>query len=596
MGNKEIFISYKSEEFDDALWVKTQLEDKGFSCWMAPMSITGGASYASEIPTAIQHCEVFVLILSNACQKSKWVPRELDQAINANKVIMPFMVEKCGLNDEFNFYLSNVQRYYAYIDRDKSFEKMVSDIKTYLGKNDVIEEPEVAETEEDAPTTEIVEPAKKQPKKTKAKKPKQNTLDKKNKFIFSISAAAAAFAIIVVSCIVALVINSKVVIADVAYKKSDYTITIEDTEISTEDLTKFGEFKDLNFVTLKNCSFKTESLEVLGTLELYELELSNCGLTDAQLSSIDFNALENLEGLNLHGNDKLTDLSVIAPVSDTVENLNVSNIAIKNFDWLKDFTKIKGLYIDNTGANDLSCLLNMAYLEVFSAKDNEISTLNGLTNTTVLKSVDLSNNKLFDVSVLSNSASTLQYVTLDNNTLLNLKALETCVELVEVSANNNKLSSVAWTKNLNKLTKLCLSNNQVNSLDGITQSEQLQILDLSKNKLTKVDGLVFGDDNYVEVNLSDNCINTVKLPTNCHYKTLVLNGNQLQDSSFLDSTDGFKVIFNYFDALDLELLKGSSFSDIYIIDCPTNRKVEIENAHYSINLITAKEIEDIIND
>ena len=40
---QDVFISYKSEEFQEADWVRQKLESGGISCWMAPNSITGGA-------------------------------------------------------------------------------------------------------------------------------------------------------------------------------------------------------------------------------------------------------------------------------------------------------------------------------------------------------------------------------------------------------------------------------------------------------------------------------------------------------------------------------------------------------------------------
>ena len=46
---QDVFISYKSEEFQEADWVRQQLESGG-------ISITGGASYATEIPQAIRSC------------------------------------------------------------------------------------------------------------------------------------------------------------------------------------------------------------------------------------------------------------------------------------------------------------------------------------------------------------------------------------------------------------------------------------------------------------------------------------------------------------------------------------------------------------
>ena len=44
---KDIFISYKSEDIEKARKVRDHLEKDGFSVWMAPDSITGGASYAA---------------------------------------------------------------------------------------------------------------------------------------------------------------------------------------------------------------------------------------------------------------------------------------------------------------------------------------------------------------------------------------------------------------------------------------------------------------------------------------------------------------------------------------------------------------------
>ena len=60
MPNKDVFISYKSDEYAQAIWVKDALETNGISCWMAPMSIPGGSSYAKEIPHAIDGCRVLL--------------------------------------------------------------------------------------------------------------------------------------------------------------------------------------------------------------------------------------------------------------------------------------------------------------------------------------------------------------------------------------------------------------------------------------------------------------------------------------------------------------------------------------------------------
>ena len=137
MANKDVFISYKAEEIEEASWVKSVLESNGISCWMAPSCIPGGSSYAVEIPQAIRQAKVFVLILSSKAQSSQWVSREVDLAINEGKIVLPFMLENCALKDDFNFYLTNVQRYAAYENKLAAAEKMINEIKALVGHSTV---------------------------------------------------------------------------------------------------------------------------------------------------------------------------------------------------------------------------------------------------------------------------------------------------------------------------------------------------------------------------------------------------------------------------------------------------------------------------
>ena len=95
----DVFISYKSEDYEKADWVRSVLKANGISCWMAPESIPGSTSYSTEIPKAIKKCKKFVLILTEKVQKSAWVPKEIDGAVNAEKTIIPFAWEDCPLTD-----------------------------------------------------------------------------------------------------------------------------------------------------------------------------------------------------------------------------------------------------------------------------------------------------------------------------------------------------------------------------------------------------------------------------------------------------------------------------------------------------------------
>ena len=129
---KEVFISYSTIDAINAETVRNILEKNGLSCWMAPRDIPGGSNYTKEIPIAIRNCKVFVLILSKNAQSSQWVLKELDSAVNCGKVILPFMLEECILNDEFNFLLTGTQRYAAYQKKAEALETLISRIRGIL--------------------------------------------------------------------------------------------------------------------------------------------------------------------------------------------------------------------------------------------------------------------------------------------------------------------------------------------------------------------------------------------------------------------------------------------------------------------------------
>jgi len=129
----DIFISYKSEEFEIASLIRSILEANHLSCWMAPQSIPGGSSYAEEINSAISECSVFVLILSEKAQQSKWISKEIDIALNTNKRVMTVLIEDCNITGAFNYYLTDVQRYNAYENMSSALKKLIREVHEHLG-------------------------------------------------------------------------------------------------------------------------------------------------------------------------------------------------------------------------------------------------------------------------------------------------------------------------------------------------------------------------------------------------------------------------------------------------------------------------------
>ena len=288
---QDVFISYKSEEFQEADWVRQQLESGGISCWMAPNSITGGASYATEIPQAIRSCRVFVLILSRRAQLSQWVPKELDQAINCGKIIMPFMLENCPLEDDFSFYLSNVQRYPAYEGREAAMQRMLREIRMLLGCDRA--EPPAEAKKEPAKTP---APAAKEKKTAKVPKESADKKPGKKKWMIPVGVLLAA-----VLAIVLLRLGSNVTIAGTRYDAGITSLRLKEVQLTPEDLSTIAGLKKLGILTMEECAFTGEDLTGLTSATVWELGLPGCTLTEAQAESLDGTGFPKLRSLEISG-------------------------------------------------------------------------------------------------------------------------------------------------------------------------------------------------------------------------------------------------------------------------------------------------------
>lgn len=126
-----VFISYSSKEQKQANFVCNLLREREIDYWIATEHILAGENYAKVIPSAIKKCSCVILLLSQASQQSDYVSNEIDRAINAKKPIFPIKLERCALNDEFDFYLCRCQIVNAFnIEEDAMpLDKILESIK-----------------------------------------------------------------------------------------------------------------------------------------------------------------------------------------------------------------------------------------------------------------------------------------------------------------------------------------------------------------------------------------------------------------------------------------------------------------------------------
>lgn len=627
----EVFISYKAEEYEEANNVRIILEKNGISCWMAPESIKGGLSYAIEIPKAIKECHIFVVILSEKAQNSKWVPREIDQAINYNKIIMPFAIENCPLKDEFNFYLTNVQRFEAYKNKSLAIEKMVSEIKAILNVSDVETSLEKAEVVVPDEEHSINKKPKKEKKKIKKVKKEKTSKNKK---------VVASIVVVLVLSLALMLIGKNMfikseVIAGKEVKVNSTHLIINDVEVITsDDVEKISSLKKINNLSVCNCNISESALQKFVKMDLKNLTLDNCGIDDNMLSKADFSK-SSLTSLNL-SNNKISDLNNIKPLSDTLNDLTIDNNFIKDFSVLEEFDltsfsangtgiknlnflsnykkinnicinnnlvssllplskieSVRSIEVSNNKLKDLKGLENSLYLGFIKADSNQLTSLNDLSNQTKIYFCSFNNNKIEDISILAKFGDDLKTVSLNNNMISDISSLSKCSNVTELYIDNNKIASLSPLENKQNLKKFSAKNNKISDLSFLANCTCISYLNLSDNEISNISSLknVFDKSN-VYVDLSMNRITKFDMPY-VSYSLLNLHGNKIEDFADVFSREIFKLIVDY--SQQIEKFDGiSKIGTMYIVDCPKDKQIKIsELLNYNVSFITSDEIKNI---
>lgn len=122
-----VFVSYSTHDNSkivaDAL--VHYLESNGIRCWYAPRDIATGEAYAVAIERAISKAQCFVLVFSAASDKSKYCMKELNLAVDREKLILPFRIEDRKPTGGMSFYLSNLHWIDAFPSPEKCFGSLL---------------------------------------------------------------------------------------------------------------------------------------------------------------------------------------------------------------------------------------------------------------------------------------------------------------------------------------------------------------------------------------------------------------------------------------------------------------------------------------
>jgi class 3 adenylate cyclase len=105
----QLFISYARKDRDHVLpWVQA-LQALGVSVWMDERGLDGAVLWQQEIVEAIDGCALLLLMLSPTAVGSRSVQREVTLAIEANKPVLPLILEPVQIPAALRYQLAGIQ-------------------------------------------------------------------------------------------------------------------------------------------------------------------------------------------------------------------------------------------------------------------------------------------------------------------------------------------------------------------------------------------------------------------------------------------------------------------------------------------------------
>jgi tetratricopeptide (TPR) repeat protein len=114
---RDVFISYRHEDQTVADRVCEALERHHVDCWIAPRDMPPGEDWPTGIVEGVQQCHTFVLVLSENCQNSRHIARELELADSHALRIVALRIQDVQPPPQLLFFLGNVQWLDAFGDR-----------------------------------------------------------------------------------------------------------------------------------------------------------------------------------------------------------------------------------------------------------------------------------------------------------------------------------------------------------------------------------------------------------------------------------------------------------------------------------------------
>ena len=100
----DVFISHAPPDAQIAGQMCEFLEGHGVRCWLSPRDVLPGEETSAAIQRGIDACPIMVLIFSESSNSSEAIRSEVERAVAAQKVLIPFRIQNVAPNEAMEPY------------------------------------------------------------------------------------------------------------------------------------------------------------------------------------------------------------------------------------------------------------------------------------------------------------------------------------------------------------------------------------------------------------------------------------------------------------------------------------------------------------
>ncbi len=345
--------------------------------------------------------------------------------------------------------------------------------------------------------------------------------------------------------------------------------------------------QSLSRVELPNNHQFTDTTKLSALTQLRYLDLTSTGIT-----TLEHVALPSLYDLSFRS----TGISDVSPLRAclSLNRIDGAYSQVQNISALAELEKLSA--IDFEGCSNLKVTGSFQSLRMrdLNLRCCGMESLKPFANMTQLANVNLAMNPLKNSALefLAKSAESLKHLDLSDtqfSSTSDVSWLSSCTNLQELNISGTKCRDLDFLSDMEKLKTLWAECCGISDLTGLQNCTALKHLYLAKNNMTSLDGLetLTRNDNeflYLDLSFCSNLSDASALP-GVKFSRLCLAGCELLNYADMQTATGSYITLSFNDTLWDSPLIPDGFSTYYVMGCPDDQKVALEDtiASYKVD-------------